>query len=99
MKPKDAGGRFMDLQKMKKILKQIFFLPPVPTLLIAIPSYVLVIYVLANGLENEIISYVSYILSAYAAIITVTGITGIVRLIRQGIENHPLVKKVFGVPV
>ena len=89
----------MDLPKMKKILKKIFILPPVPTLLIAIPSYTLVIYVLANGLENEIISYVSYILSAYAAIITVTGITGIVRLARQGINSHPLVKKALDNPL
>lgn len=89
----------MDLQKMKQILKKIFILPPVPTLLIAIPSYALVIYVLANGLENEIISYVSYILSAYAAIITVTGLTGIVRLARQGINSHPLVKKALDNPL
>ena len=73
----------MDLQKLKKILKKIFILPPVPTLLVAIPSYVLVIYVLINSLENEIISYVAYLLSAYAAIITVTGIKEIVRLVRQ----------------
>ncbi|MBD5519295.1 MAG: hypothetical protein HDR07_12725 [Lachnospiraceae bacterium] len=89
----------MDLQNMKQILKKIFILPPVPTLLIAIPSFALVIYVLANGLENEIISYVSYILSAYAAIITVTGITGIVRLARQGINSHPLVKKALDNPL
>lgn len=89
----------MNLQKTKEILKKIFALPPVPTLLIAIPSYTLVIYVLANGLENEIISYVSYILSAYAAIITVTGITGIVRLARQGINSHPLVKKALDNPL
>ena len=89
----------MDLQKLKKILKKIFILPPVPTLLIAIPSYALVIYALANGMENEIISYVSYILSAYAAIITVTGIAGIVRLVRRGINSHPLVKKALDNPL
>ena len=89
----------MDLQKLKKILKKIFILPPVPTLLVAIPSYALVIYVLANGMENEIISYVSYILSAYAAIITVTGIAGIVRLVRRGINSHPLVKKALDNPL
>ena len=89
----------MNLQKTKEILKKIFVLPPVPTLLIAIPSYALVIYILANGLENEIISYVSYILSAYAAIITVTGIAGIVRLARQGINSHPLVKKALDNPL
>lgn len=80
-------------------MRKIFILPPIPTLLIAIPSYALVIYVLSNGLENEIISYVAYLLSAYAAIITVTGITGIVRMVRQGIQNHPFVKKALGVPV
>ena len=89
----------MDLQKIKKMLKKIFILPPIPTLLVAIPSYILVIYVLVNGLENEIISYVAYLLSAYAAIITVTGIAEIVRLVRQGIKNHPFVKKAFSVSV
>lgn len=29
----------MDIQNIKKVIKKIFFLPPVPTLLIAIPSY------------------------------------------------------------
>ena len=38
-------------------------------------------------------------LSAYAAVITVTGITGIVHLVKQGIKNHPFVKKAFSVPV
>ena len=99
VKPQDGGGGSMNLQKTKEILKKIFALPPVPTLLIAIPSYALVIYILANGLENEIISYVSYILSAYAAIITVTGIAGIVRLARQGINSHPLVKKALDNPL
>ena len=89
----------MDLQKIKNILKKIFILPPVPTLLVAIPSYALVIYVLVNGMENEIISYAAYLLSAYAAIITVTGTMGIVRMVRQGIKNHPFVKKAFSVPV
>lgn len=99
IKSKDAGGKLMGLQKIKKILRKIFILSPVPTLLIAIPSYVLVIYVLVKGLEHEIISYIAYLLSAYAAIITVTGIAGIVHLVRQGIKNHPFVKKAFSIPV
>lgn len=68
---------------MKKILKKLFFLPPVPTLQISIPSYGLVIYTLTGRNSNPVIVYGSYILSAYALIITVIGMTGVVRLIRQ----------------
>lgn len=84
---------------MKKIFKKIFFLPPVLTLLISVPSYGLVIYALAGDNVNPVIVYISYFLSAYALVITVTGITGIVRLVRQGIEEHPLVRKMLGVPL
>ena len=78
---------------MKKILKKVFFLPPVPTLLISIPSYGFVIYTLTGENVNPVAAYVSYFLSAYALIITVAGITGIIRLVRQGIDKHPLVRR------
>lgn len=74
-------------------------MPPVPTLLISVPSYGLVIYALAGENVNPVITYVAYFLSAYALIITVTGIAGLVRLIRQGIEKHPLVRKALGIPL
>ena len=89
----------MNLQRMTGILKKIFMLPPIPTILISIPSYALVIYVLVNDMENTTISYAAYILSAYALIITITGTAGIVRLIRQGIDKHPLVKKALDNPL
>ena len=89
----------MNLQRMIDILKKIFKLPPIPTILISIPSFALVIYVLTNDMENEAISYAAYTLSAYALIITITGMEGIVRLIRQKIENHPLTKKVISIPI
>ena len=89
----------MSSQNMKRILKKLFCLPPVPTLLISVPSYVLVIYALAVEDVNPIVAYVSYLLSAYAFIITVTGITGIVRFVRKGIDKHPLVRKAMEVPV
>ncbi|MDE7133113.1 MAG: hypothetical protein K2O65_15215 [Lachnospiraceae bacterium] len=89
----------MNLQRMTDILKKIFKLPPIPTILISIPSFALVIYVLTNDMENEAISYAAYTLSAYALIITITGMAGIVRLIRQGIANHPLTKKVISIPI
>ena len=89
----------MNLQRMTDILKKIFKLPPIPTILISIPSFALVIYVLTNDMESEAISYAAYTLSAYALIITITGMAGIVLLIRQGIANHPLTKKVISIPI
>lgn len=89
----------MNLQSMKRLLKKLFFLPPIPTLMISIPSYGLVIYVLAGEEVNPAVAYAAYFLSAYALIITITGITGIVRLIRRGINGHPLVRKMMDIPL
>lgn len=89
----------MNINRMKKMIKKLFCLPPVLTLLISIPSYGLVIYALAGENVNPAVAYVSYFLSAYALIITVTGITGVVRFVRQGIDKHPLVRKALDVPL
>ena len=89
----------MSRERIVKILKKIFCLRPVPTLLISVPSYALVIYALAGKDVNPVIAYVSYSLSAYALIITITGITGIVGLLRRGIKYHPLVKKIVSIPL
>ena len=93
----------MDMERvkkaLKKILKKLFCLPPVPTLLISVPAYGLVIYALAGKNVEPVIAYAAYFLSAYAFIITVTGITGIVRFVRQGIDRHPLVRKALGIPL
>ncbi|MDE6433894.1 MAG: hypothetical protein K2L07_06650 [Lachnospiraceae bacterium] len=87
----------MDLQKMKKILKKVFILPPVPTLLVSIPCYVLVIYVLSNGGMHPVISYAAYILSAYALIITCTGTPSIIKRLRKWITSHPLTRRLLGI--
>lgn len=89
----------MNLQSLKKILKKLFCLPPIPTLLISVPSFGLVIYALAGKNVNPAVAYVSYFLSAYALIISVTGVTGVVRFIQKGIEKHPLVRKLLDIPV
>ena len=92
-------GCTMNLQNIKKILKKIFFLSPIPTLLISVPSYGLVIYALVGENVNPVITYVSYFLSAYAFVITITGIMGAVCFVRQGIEEHPLVRKMLDIPL
>ncbi|MBD5538007.1 MAG: hypothetical protein HDQ99_20605 [Lachnospiraceae bacterium] len=97
----------MNLQSMKersknicgKICRKVFFLPPILTLLISIPAYVLVIYALVVENVNPVIAYVSYFWSAYALVITITGMVGIVRLVRRGIKEHPLVRKLLDIPL
>lgn len=81
-----------------KFWQKVFKLPPIPTILISVPSFALVIYVLANNIENTVISYVAYTLSAYAMVITITGMAEVIRLIRNGIENHPFVRMALRVP-
>ena len=56
---------------LKAVVKKIFFLPPLPTVLIALPSFILVFVMLGIG-DHSALAYVSYILSAYAMIITIT---------------------------
>lgn len=93
----------MDMERVKKgwkkVFKKVFCLPPIPTLLISIPSYALVIYALAAEDVEPVITYAAYFLSAYALIITVTGITGVVRFVQRGIHRHPLVRKMLGIPL
>lgn len=54
------GEKRMNLQRMIKILKKIFKLPPIPAILISVPSFILVIYLLANTMDNTVISYADY---------------------------------------
>lgn len=86
----------MTIQNIQKVLKKIFFLPPVPTMLIAVPSYGLVIYVLTAESVKPTVAYFAYILSAYALIITVTSV---IDWFRTGIEFHPFVRKMLSIPL
>ena len=83
------------MARFKQILKRILFLPPLPTVLIAVPSFALVIFVLVT--ENEgALAYVSYMMSAYALVITCTSVPRVnhcVKSVRTDISKHPLVEK------
>lgn len=81
------------MERLKAVLKKIFFLPPLPTVIIAVPSFIFVFVMLGIG-DHSALSYVAYALSAYAMIITVTGITGVVEAIRSGIDEMSLLKKI-----
>ena len=82
------------MEKLKGILKKIFCLPPLPTVLIAVPAFIFVFVILGLG-GHPLLAYISYGLSAYALIITVTGISGIYKGIQKGIRENPLMKKLW----
>lgn len=82
-----------------KLCRKVFLLPLVPTLLISVPAYGLVIYALAGENVEPVLAYTAYFLSAYAFIITVTKIIETVRFARREIRKHPLVRKMLGIPL
>lgn len=86
------------MEQFRHILKKVFILSPVCTVLIALPSFVFVFCVLGMGIGG-VTAYVAYGLSAYGLVISVTGFTRIVKTIRRGIENHPFVKKLLSHPL
>lgn len=94
-----TGREQVGIQNIKIIMKKIFFLPPVPTMLIAIPSYSLVIYALTAERVKPAVASIAYALSAYALIITVTRVADMIYWIRTGIETHPFVRKMLTVPL
>ena len=63
------GDMRMNWQSIRKILKKIFCLSPIQTLLIAVPSYLFVIYVLSGGAVHQAVAYIAYLLSANAFVI------------------------------
>lgn len=89
----------MKLQQINKVIKKLFFLPPLPTLLIAVPSFILVFLVLGSNIEGSLLTYAAYVLSAYAAIISVTGVVRVSKHIKPWINNSSLMKKTRSIPL
>lgn len=85
------------MERFKKILKRILFLPPLATGLISVPAFAAVIYVLVKNISGPL-AYISYLASAYALVILGLGFPGIVRSAHRWIENHPLMKMILGAP-
>ncbi len=84
------------MEKLKRILKKIFCLPPLWTVIVSLFGYGFLIAVAAFRIRNPILQYASYIASAYALIVTVTRLVYIHTAIggaRKFISNHPLMKK------
>lgn len=86
----------MDLEQMKQILKKavrkVFFLPPVLTLLISVPSYALVIYALTGIVtlmvyENSGFEYpgiLIYVMALYAFYAIIMAVRNVLRFRKYG---------------
>ncbi len=83
------------MDKLLSILKKIFCLPPLPTLLAALLGYALIIIVAAFEISISVIQYIAYVSSAYALVVTITGFPYLKALLKrekQYINAHPIVK-------
>lgn len=92
------------MARFKKLLRKMFCLPPLPTVLIAVPSFIFVFVMLGRG-EHSVWAYLSYVLSAYALVITATGLAGVLEAVKNGIgalpllaaiRRHPLGRRLLG---
>lgn len=89
------------MERFKQLCRKIFFLPPLLTVIIAVPSFALVIFVLTGEVDGPI-AWLSYIASGYALIISVTAIprlSSFSRSVRERIESHPVMDKISSVPL
>ena len=85
------------MEIFKKLLKKLFFLPPLPTVFAALFGYGLVIAVFALDIQNPIFQYASYLASTYALIVTCTGLRYVkpaVDSVKKYVSGHPLTEKV-----
>lgn len=83
------------MEKCKKILKRIFFLPPLPTVLLALCGYGFVLAVAVYKIAVPALQYLSYVFSAYALIITITGFPYWIafgKAVKRYVHEHPLMK-------
>ena len=86
------------MKRLKAILKKIFVLPPLPTVLIAVPSFLFVFVVLSLGVHS-VLAYAAYILSAYAMIVTITGFPGVIPAVKKKVEGSSLLQKIRSHPL
>lgn len=80
-------------------MKKFFCLPVWLTLIIAIPSFSLVIICLSSEKTLEIIDYISYFLSAYSLVITITAFSNIIKKTKYFFWNNSVTKAVIKIPI
>ncbi len=81
-----------------KQIKRIFCLPFLSTIMIAVPSFALVIYALVEDNLHPIATYISYGLSAYALTIVITFVIRMIKISNGHVTNLPAIKKLYQIP-
>ena len=85
------------MERFKKMLLKIFFLPPIPTLLAAVFGFGFVIAVAAFKIKIPALQYLSYISSAYALTVSVTAFPRFIRFtgsLKKRVSEYSLIKKI-----
>ena len=82
------------MKRFERILRRMVVLPGWLVTVIAIPSFALVIYVLANHLTGSPLSYAGYAASAYALVIVAVNVRRMAVSLRAGFERYPLVQRI-----
>lgn len=84
------------METVKRILKKLFCLPPLWTVLAALFGYGFVISVAVFDVQNPVLRYASYLASAYALMVTCTGLPYLklaAERVRDALRRYPLMKK------
>lgn len=87
------------MKKLTAILKKIFCLPPLWTVLVSVFGFAFVIIVFAFDVQNPVLRYASYLASAYALTVSATGITYIgpaAGRVKKYAADHPIMKRFTG---
>lgn len=86
------------MKKLRTALKRVFCLNAPLTMLICVPSYILVGLVLNGVITDPFVTYCAYAASAYALIITLTLLHRAVKKYAAGFYKLPLIKKIMKTP-
>ncbi len=89
------------MEKCKRILKALFCLAPLPTVLAALFGYGFLILVFALPVRAPALHCAAYLASAYALTVTCTGLPRLFRFLKKGKEKlleHALLRKLRATP-
>lgn len=90
------------MERFKLILRKIFFLPPLPAVIVAILGFGFVLSVAIFEIEIPAVRYLSYFCSAYALVITITAFPRFIvfaKSVKQRSGEHPIVQKIRGTTI
>lgn len=87
------------MKAIKRLVHRLFNLPPLATVLVAVPSFALLIFVFFFGLQDNALAYAAYLASAYALAVTVTGVCRAIKKLRLTAASHPAIQKLREQPL